>query len=209
MAGNKEALRAQYQRLSDEDIERLANYEADQLIPEALAILKEEIKKRGLSDEFQIAADIQAKGIPEHEQEEIIRKISMFPCPLCGKKQNYLNGFNVMMVRSYIIFTMAEKRLIIACSECISNSAKSALIKNLFLGWWGIPWGPIRTIRSILLNLKAINAENYNAPAREFIEFIKPHSAAIKARIESIRNVSELLDLITEVLHFHGDSFSR
>ncbi len=93
-----------------------------------------------------------------------------------------------MSVRSYIILTSVEKPLIIACPECISNSAKSALIKNLFLGWWGIHWGPIRTIHSIFLNLKAINAEKYNSPTREFIEFIKPHSAAMKARVEKIHN---------------------
>jgi hypothetical protein len=194
---NKEQLRVHYQKLYDEDIERLANYEADQLNPEALAVLKEEIKRRGLSIEFQTAVDIQVRGVSEEEQKEIIRKISVLPCPLCGRKQNYLNAFNVMSVKSFIILTVVEKPLIIACPECISTSAKSALIKNLFLGWWGIPWGPIRTIHSIVLNLKAVNAENYNAPTREFIDFIKPYSAAIKARIDRINNINELLDLIS------------
>jgi hypothetical protein len=196
MAGDTEALRAHYQKLPDEDIERLANYEADQLSPEALAVLKEEIKRRGLSNEFQATVDIQVRGVSEEEQKEIIRKISVFPCPLCGRKQNYLNAFKVMSVKSFIILTSVEEPLIIACPECISTNAKSALITNLVLGWWGIPWGPIRTIHSVFLNLKAINAGNYNAPTREFIEFIKPHSAAIKARIDKINNLNELLEFI-------------
>ena len=164
MSADSEALRSHYQKLADEDIERLANYEADQLFPEALTILKEEIIRRGLSDEFLTAADIQVRGIPEYETENIIKKIAEFPCPFCGKTQNYLNAFYVMTVISFIIFTMVEKPLAIACPECISKNAKSALIKSLFLGWWGFPWGPIRTIHSILINLKAINANYCKAP---------------------------------------------
>lgn len=130
MDSNEERLREHYRKLHDEDIERLANYEAGELSPEALAILKEEIKRRALSDEFQTAADIQMRGVSEEDQEEIIRKISVFPCPLCGRKQNYLNAFNVMNVKSYIILTNIEKPLIIACPECISSSARKALLKN-------------------------------------------------------------------------------
>ena len=196
MAADTGALRAHYQNLHDEDIEHLANYEADQLTPEALAVLKEEIERRGLSNDFQNAADIQVRGVSDEEQKEIIRKISLLPCPFCAKKQNYLNAFKVMSVTSFIILSFVEKPTIIACPECISSLAKSALIKNLFLGWWGIPWGPIKTIHSIFLNWKAVNAEHYNAPTREFIDFIKPYSAAIKARIDNITNVNELVELI-------------
>jgi tetratricopeptide (TPR) repeat protein len=60
---NKEALREHYQRLADADIERLANYEAGDLRPEALDVLKEEIKRRGLSGELDTAVDVQVKGI--------------------------------------------------------------------------------------------------------------------------------------------------
>lgn len=28
------------------------------------------------------------------------------------------------------------------------------ILLSLFLGWWGIPWGPIHTIGSIVTNLK-------------------------------------------------------
>lgn len=193
---NKDTLREHYKKLPNEDIERLANYEANELSPEALDVVKEEIQRRGLSDEFNVAADIQIRRLSEEEQGELIRKISIFPCPICGRKQNYLNAFNIMIVKSFIIVTTIEKPLIIACPDCISASAKNALIKNLFLGWWGIPWGPIRTIHSIFVNLRALNSEKHNSPTREFIEFVKPHSAAIKARIERIKDLNELLDVI-------------
>ena len=196
MGVNNEKLRTHYQQLPDEDIERLANYEAGDLSTEAVGILKEEIKRRGLSDEFNVAADIQTKGLSEEELLDLIRKISMFPCPICGKKQNYLNGFNVMSVRSFIIGTSVEMPLIIACPECTPANAKNALIKNLFLGWWGFPWGPIRTIHSIFTNSRAMNSNGYIGPTKEFTEFIRPHSAAIKARFDKINDINSLFEVI-------------
>jgi hypothetical protein len=196
---DKERLREHYRRVSDADIERLANYEAAGLRPEALDILREEIKRRGLSGEFNKAVDIQLKGVSEEEQQELIRRIALFPCPVCGGRQNYLNAFHIMNVRSYIIITAVSKSMVIACPECISKSDKRALLRNLLLGWWGIPWGPIRTIHSVFFNLDAINSKNENTPTREFAEFIKPHSAAIKVRIEKIDSINELFDVIQSV----------
>jgi hypothetical protein len=193
---DNDRLREHYQRLSDWDIERLANYEAGDLRPEALDILREEIRKRGLSGEFNKTVDIQLKGVSEEELQELVRRISLFPCPVCGGRQDYLNAFHIMNVRSYIIITAVSKSMVIACPECIAKRAKSAIIRNLLLGWWGIPWGPIRTIHSVFFNLDAINSKNENAPTREFTEFIKPHSAAIKARIEKISSINELFDVI-------------
>jgi hypothetical protein len=198
MGGNSETLRSHYQKLPDEDIEHLANYEAADLSPSACDILKEEIKRRGLSDELNLAADIQVRGISEGELLDLIRRISTFPCPICGKKRDYLNGFNLMSVRSYIIVTSVSNALIIACPECISAMAKRALIKNLFLGWLGIPWGPIKTIRSVFANLRAMNSGKHNGPTKEFVEFIKPRSAAIKARFNKITDVRQLLDVISQ-----------
>lgn len=193
---NEEALKKHYQQLPDDDIERLANYEAKELSPEALSILKDEIKRHGLSDDFNVAVDIQVKGLTDEEQRSLIDQISRFPCPICGKKQSFLNASNVVTVKSFLIVTTVEKPLIIACPDCILSRAKRALIKSLFLGWWGIPWGPIRTIHSIYVNLKALNSERYHTPTQEFIEYIKPHSAAIKARINRTRDLNEFLDII-------------
>jgi hypothetical protein len=44
--------------------------------------------------------------------------------------------------------------------------------------------------------VRALDSEKHNSPTREFIEFVKNHSAAIKARIERIKDLNELLDVI-------------
>ena len=190
-----ESLREHYKKLPNEDIERLANFEADQLSPEALAVLRDEIRNRGLSDDLRTTADIQVKGVSEEEVEQLIRRVSQFPCPLCGRRQNYLNAFSIMSVRSLILLTSVERPLVIACPQCISAYAKSELIKSLLLGWWGIPWGAIRTVHSFFVNWKALNADDHHTPTREFIDFVRPYSAAIKARIDKISTVDEFLEL--------------
>ena len=192
---NKAAKPHQNRSLPEDDIERLAYCEVGDLSREAFQILKKEIQRRGLPDELGVVADIQAKGLSEEEQIELIRKIAMFPCPHCGRKQTYLNAFSIMIVKSYVIVTEVDKPLVIACPECISTKAKSALIKSLFWGWWGIPWGPIRTIHSIFVNLRALNAGTHNEPTNEFREFVKPRKAAIKTRIEGINDLNKLFDI--------------
>lgn len=50
MTPDTKAIKARYHNLLDEDIERLVKTEIGQLMPEALPILLEEIKRRGLSE---------------------------------------------------------------------------------------------------------------------------------------------------------------
>jgi hypothetical protein len=196
MNENLSALKLRYRKLSDEDIERLANYEAGGLTPDAFQILKMEIERRGLPKELSIAADIQAKGLSEGDHLELMRKLAMFPCPLCNKKQVALNAFNTMIVKSILVFTKTEVSLIIGCPVCISAIAKSSLIKSLLLGWWGIPFGPIKVIHSVFVNLRAMNAGAKIGPTKEFKEFIEPKAAAIKARIRDSNDLNRLLSNI-------------
>lgn len=63
MSMDAEALRKYYGRLPDAEIARLSNCEAKELLPEALPVLKEEIKRRRLSDDLNVAIDIQLRGV--------------------------------------------------------------------------------------------------------------------------------------------------
>jgi hypothetical protein len=122
----------------------------------------------------------------------------MFPCPICGKQQGYLNAFNILSIRSYILVTNVTTSIVIACPGCISKSAKAQLVRNLLFGWWGIPWGPIRTVHSIFVNSRAIHAENHPGPTEEFVDSIKPYAGAIQARIDHIKDMNEILALLPQ-----------
>lgn len=195
MKVNLDEIKARYNNLSDEDIESIAKYKADGLIPEALDILKNEIQKRGLPEQLISTADILANGISEDEHLVLAKKISQLPCPHCNKNNTYLNAFNLMIVKSFIIFTITERPLVIGCPDCISGEAKSALIKSLLLGWWGLPFGPIQVLISIFKNIRAVNAGMTTEPTKEFRDFIKPHAAAIMARQENIKDFNSLFNI--------------
>jgi hypothetical protein len=58
-------------------------------------------------------------------------------------------------------------------------AVNSALLKCVILGWWGLPWGPIRTIGGILLNLKSKKLIGNVRPSDALREFV-------------IRNIGEI-----------------
>jgi len=64
---------------------------------------------------------------------------------------------------SVIFFTFKE-----TSSIYLIKGSESSVFKGLrftlltfFLGWWGIPWGPIYTIQSLINNLKGGNDITY------------------------------------------------
>ena len=192
---NIDALRRHYENLPDEDIERLAYYETNDLVPEAVDILKNEIRRRGLSNSFESAVESHLTGLGEEEKQELLKRISSFPCPLCGGHRP-LNASNVVSVKSYIVATSVEKPLIIACPNCIRTNAKGALITSLIFGWWGIPWGPIRTLWSIVDNVMALNQKKYNELTFEFKEYFEPHLIAIKVNLDEIKDLNDVLKIV-------------
>lgn len=195
MEVNIDTLRQHYENLPEEDIERLAYYETNDLMPEAVAILKNEIRRRGLSDRYDAAIESQLSGLSEEEKQDLLNRISAYPCPLCGGHER-LNASKVVSVKSYIIITTIEKPLIIACPNCIRANAKDALIKSLLFGWWGIPWGPIRTLFSIVDNVMALNSKKYNELTHEFKDYFEPHLIAIKVNIDKEKDLNNLLETI-------------
>ena len=182
-----------YRNMSDEEIEQIAYYEAKTLTPEALKILEAEIKRRSLTQDFQAIVDIQEKGLTEEELNELTEKVSGLPCPVCFRKANKLNASKIATAQSVILVTTFDDPLLIACPDCIIESAKRATKKTLLFGWWGIPWGPIRTIQALSINSESKNINRYSQPTPEFIEFIKTNAPAIKAKIDKIDSLEDLV----------------
>jgi hypothetical protein len=176
-------LMKRYRNMSDEEIEHLAYYQAKTLTPEALKILEGEIKRRSLTQDFQAIVDIQEKGLTDEELNELTDAISALPCPICFSKEKRLNASKIAIAKSAILVTTIDDPLLIACPDCIISSAKSATKKTLLLGWWAIPWGPIRTFQALSTNSTSKNYERYNKPTPEFVEFIKTNAPAIKAKM--------------------------
>lgn len=64
---------------------------------------------------------------------------------MCKSTEEKLNATATASVNSFIIITNYEKDLRIACPICLNKANNKAMLKAALLGWWGFPWGIIRT----------------------------------------------------------------
>jgi len=196
MEPNKEQLRATYEKLSDDKIIQLATGEAAKLRPEALEILKEIIKERNLSEDIERGIDIQFKAIDEDTLAEYVELIRNQPCPVCNAAIEKLNASQIQTVYSFIVFTTYNKDFKIACPGCLTTANNNAMVKSALLGWWGLPWGIIRTIQALLFNAK-MKKQN-RLP--ESSEVLKAFVYSNLGRIETNRNnPAELQSIITDI----------
>ncbi|HBY52454.1 MAG TPA: hypothetical protein DEO70_02150 [Bacteroidales bacterium] len=148
-----EQIRKNYSEFDDYKIEHLAKNEIGSLDPDVVAILKEEIKKRGLDSNLNKGIEAQAKELTESELKELKSKIKKLACPDCGQSNSPLIGTFIREVKSFIVFTHYKKTPLILCHACADRKRNNAMITTALLGWWGIPWGLFRTPHAIISSL--------------------------------------------------------
>ena len=161
-----------YRNFEDWKIEKIASEEAGSLRPEVLDILKAEIKKRKLNLNLIDSIDSQTKELSESEFNEYCEILRNHPCPKCNSKTQKINATMVGRVISMLIMTNYEKSLKVACSNCLDEMHSKANMKSALLGWWGIPWGPIQTIRSFIFNSIMKKNNRTEKPNEIFVGFI-------------------------------------
>lgn len=142
-------VKAYYERMDETKLKQIALLEIRSLEPDVVLIVIDEIKKRELDSILLDAIEVQVNGLPVAEIESLISKIKKLDCPDCGESNLGLVGGMIRKVRSYILFTQYEERAKIGCSKCINSEREVELIRNIILGWFGIPMGLIRTPQSI------------------------------------------------------------
>jgi curved DNA-binding protein CbpA len=73
-------------------------------------------------------------------------------CSRCDKATAQPRFLIFRQVISFVFLTQTSPKPGIYCSDCAARQGfKSSAISALF-GWWGIPWGPVFTIREIIRN---------------------------------------------------------
>jgi hypothetical protein len=73
-------------------------------------------------------------------------------CSRCGKPTAQPRAAVFTYIISVIFVTFRNPIQGIFCSSCARKSAFQASLFSAFAGWWGLPWGPIFTIGSIIKN---------------------------------------------------------
>ena len=79
-------------------------------------------------------------------------KLDPIRCSRCNKitaQPRYLIFWQVV---SILVVTVRTPIQGIFCASCARRTALRATTVSAFLGWWGVPWGPIYTIGSVIKN---------------------------------------------------------
>jgi hypothetical protein len=130
--------------------------------------------------------------LSEAEIEEYCALIQAVPCPICHSAAEPLNATVTSKVSSFIILTTWKKELAIACPKCLDKLSESATSHSIIVGWWGIPWGIIRTIKAISSNRKMAKSHHMPYPNTTLKAFV----------VENVRSLDKVKDNVNQLHAF-------
>jgi hypothetical protein len=183
-----------YAQMSDAELVALTINDAGGLTPEALEIAKDELKKRGLNTRFAAALDAQNK--PSYTVEEIdyyCGLINGLNCPVCGSSTEKLNATLTSEVMSFIVITQYKRKMHVGCPDCLDTLNNAALGKTMLLGWWGIPWGIVRSIQAIGVNLKSKRSNHADSPNDYLRDFALHNIGQLEAYKDNPAKLKQLI----------------
>src|SRR5262245_32031382 len=168
--GELDDLIRHYDRMSDNRLLAIALHEAADLRPEAVQILRQELRKRNLESQLSPAIESQLSPLDPQQIDSLVRRFRALACPACSASNLPLNAFSVSRATSILIVTRYQRQLIVGCPACIVDAANRADAHTALCGWWGIPWGPIRSIQALLHNAAVRRAaKQQQVPSKELI----------------------------------------
>ncbi len=184
MAVSEADLKENYRRLPDAKLLRIASESAAKLRPEALVLLKEELRTRGLAETAEKAIEVQFRAVTEAGIADYCALLQALPCPVCRSTAQPLNATCTSKVMSFLVVTMWKKQLAIACPTCLDKLNRDARTTSALLGWWGFPWGVLRTVQALVANGKML--KNNHSPYPN--DLLKAFVAGNAGRIEAVRH---------------------
>lgn len=193
MKSTIDELRENYKSFTDDKLIRLATTEVIGLRPEAIQVMQEEIKRRGLSEGLLGGIEVQIKEISEDELLAYCELLRRQSCPVCSSSSVKLNATLTTTVVSYLIMTTDEDNLIIACPKCLDKANKDAIIKTALFGWWGFPSGIYRTIKALYHNNKMATQTRLALPNEYFKEFVREQIGTIEANKTNTERLKSLI----------------
>ena len=143
-------IKAYYANMESYKLAAIAKTQISNLPPDVQSMVKEEVSKRGLGEGLLSAIAIQQVTVTPEWIAETKQAIRALPCPDCGQRGRSLVGVHIRKVRGLIFLTDYVRGAVIACPECAKDLRRKELFKNAMLGWWGFPWGLVRTPQAII-----------------------------------------------------------
>ncbi|HLA64485.1 MAG TPA: hypothetical protein VK610_08645 [Rhodothermales bacterium] len=164
-----ERLAAYYRSLPDERLLQIAMHEAGGLVPEAVGVLLAETEARGLV----VPGGVRTLARSSAEIDALIDAVRVRPCPHCGGRLRPLNAGRVAQAMSLLLFTHYQERIEVACPDCLARKARHSLWFTVVLGWWGFPFGPIRSVQALVHDGRTLRQRRSDAASptlRSFVE---------------------------------------
>ena len=121
---------------------------------------------------------------------ELIRKLD---CPVCRASDVKLNGTLTSEVVSAIVLTRYKKKIKVACPDCLDKANSHAITTTAVLGWWGIPWGIIRTIQALAANMKSKQTNHIEGPNQYLRSFVLSKIGQVETYKEDDRRLQEII----------------
>ena len=185
-------VKERYQRMTDEELIRIATQDAYGLTPEAMEVVKAEIEKRGLNQNISKAVEAQNKTYTLKEINAYCDILSNLSCPTCGNTSERLNATMTAEVMSFVLFTTYNKKIKVGCPHCLDKANNNALTKTAILGWWGLPWGVIRTPQAISINIKSKRTNHLHGHN----DYMRHFTLDVVGELETYKNDREKLQQI-------------
>ncbi len=182
-----------YERMSDDELVRIATRNARGLRPEVFGIIENEIKKRNLSPDLLQGVTAQNKEYSIEEIETYSELLRNVPCPACGKSTERLNGTILYTVKSFVILTTSQKEIFVACPDCLNKQNNKAMLSTALLGFWGIPWGLFKSLVYIYRNYKAKQANRQDTSSDALLSFTLSNIGAIATYQNNPKQLQEFL----------------
>lgn len=103
----------------------------------------------------------------QQKEEPAEPEVSIVECSCCGRATAQPRFLVFRQVMSFLLVTTTTTKSGVFCSECAEKTALNCTVISAIVGWWGIPWGPINTIRHGLRN--ALGGENIESVEEELL----------------------------------------
>ena len=183
-----------YSRISDQELIRISTQDAKGLRPEVFEIIKKELDTRNLNPDLLKGAYAQNKEYSIDELTKYSEFLRNLSCPICGQTNKKLNGTTIYRIKSFLLFTIYKSKPIIACPECLDKNNNKAMISSALLGWWGIPWGLIKTPSFIFRNLKAKKQNHLENANDALLSFTLSNIGEIETYGTDMEKMSRLIE---------------
>ncbi len=167
--------------MSDEELTAVVTQRMEGLTHEATAIVKEEIKRRGLHDGLTKSVDVQQRTYTTAEIDQYCELIQNLPCPVTGNASVKLNATLVAEAAGVLFFSHYREQIVVGSPEVLKKANSKAMIRSALLGWWEFPGGIPKTIRALIVNGRNRKRDYQQGPTDYLRTFVLSRIGEIEA----------------------------